>query len=129
MASSQRTLAILLGVGPGTGAALARAFAKTHTAVALLARNKDKLDSLVSEIQQAGGEASPFSCDVTERASVEAAFEAIRAQFPQHACTAAVFNANSPLNRAPFLELKEEDLRPNVELNLCVLSVSDLPYE
>jgi len=119
--SSKRTLAIILGAGPGTGAALAKAFAKTHGAVALLARNEAKLAGLVAEVEQAGGAASPFTCDVTEAASVDAAFKSIKAKFPEHSVTAAIFNANSPLNPGPFLELQEDDLRPNVELNLCVL--------
>ncbi|GAA5845674.1 hypothetical protein JCM9279_006070 [Rhodotorula babjevae] len=116
--SSNRTLAIILGAGPGTGAALAMAFAKTHGAVALLARNEAKLAALVAEVEQDGGAAGSFSCDVTEAASVDEAFKSIKAKFPEHSVTAAIFNANSPLNPGPFLELKEDDLRPNVELNL-----------
>lgn len=81
--SSKRTLAIILGAGPGTGAALAKAFAKTHGAVALLARNEAKLAGLVAEVEQAGGAASPFTCDVTEAASVDAAFNSFQGQVPR----------------------------------------------
>ncbi|GAA6058438.1 hypothetical protein JCM3770_006052 [Rhodotorula araucariae] len=118
MSTAQRTLAVLLGAGPGTGAALAHAFAKTHGAVALLARNADNLSTLVDAVRTAGGNAQPFTCDAANADSVDAAFAAIKEKYPDHRLTAALFNANSPFVVKPFLELKEDDLHAGVDLNL-----------
>ncbi|BGP46003.1 hypothetical protein JCM10450v2_001842 [Rhodotorula kratochvilovae] len=111
MANVNRTLAVILGAGPGTGAALAQAFAKTHGAVALLARNESNLSAVVEGAQ-------PFACDASKADSVEAAFAAIKEKYPDHKLTAALFNANSPFVVKPFLELKEEDLHAGVDVNV-----------
>ncbi|GAA5996168.1 uncharacterized protein JCM10292_007435 [Rhodotorula paludigena] len=116
--ASSKTLAIVLGAGPGTGAALAQAFAKTHGAVALLARNHSSLESVVSDVRSAGGDAAPFRCDVSSADSVADAFAQIKQKWPQHQVTAALFNANSPLQLKPFLEASVEDLKPGIDVNL-----------
>jgi NAD(P)-dependent dehydrogenase (short-subunit alcohol dehydrogenase family) len=64
------------GVGPGNGEAFARRFAAEGYAVALLARRKERIDALAAELPNARS----FSCDVTDAASVQAAFAAIEAQ-------------------------------------------------
>ena len=42
-------VAVVTGVGPGTGAAIARRFSRGGYAVAMLARNRDRLASLERE--------------------------------------------------------------------------------
>jgi NADP-dependent 3-hydroxy acid dehydrogenase YdfG len=49
------SLAIILGVGPGLGSALARKFAKEGYQVAMLARNSDYLSKISDEITKTGG--------------------------------------------------------------------------
>jgi len=39
-------VAVVTGVGPGTGASIARRFARGGYSVAMLARNRDRLDAL-----------------------------------------------------------------------------------
>jgi NAD(P)-dependent dehydrogenase (short-subunit alcohol dehydrogenase family) len=75
--SKQSRVAVVTGVGPGLGAALARRFAKEY-AVAINARNADYLRSLAREIRDAGGVACEVPGDVGDRAQVEAAFRSIR---------------------------------------------------
>jgi NAD(P)-dependent dehydrogenase (short-subunit alcohol dehydrogenase family) len=70
-------VAVVLGVGPGLGAALARRFAQGY-AVALNARSTEYLRSLAGEIKAAGGQAFEVPADVGDRAQVEAAFKSIR---------------------------------------------------
>ncbi|GJN88590.1 hypothetical protein Rhopal_001556-T1 [Rhodotorula paludigena] len=113
--ATSKTLAIVLGAGPGTGAALAQAFAKTHGAVALLARNQSSLESVVSD-------AAPFRCDVSSADSVADAFAQIKEKWPQHQVTAALFNANCPLQLKPFLEASVDDLKPGIDVNLSAFS-------
>ncbi|GAA5848550.1 hypothetical protein JCM8547_004548 [Rhodosporidiobolus lusitaniae] len=116
-ASTSRTLAVVVGAGPGTGAALAKAFAAKH-AVALLARNKDSLQTVQADVEKAGGEAAAFSCDVSSCDSVDAAFKAMKERYPSHQLKAALFNANSPFVVKPFLELTREDVNPSIDVNV-----------
>lgn len=48
--SNAEPVAVVTGVGPGTGAAIARRFARGGYAVAMLARNRERLSRLESEI-------------------------------------------------------------------------------
>jgi NAD(P)-dependent dehydrogenase (short-subunit alcohol dehydrogenase family) len=74
-----KPVAVVVGVGPGTGAALARRFAKEY-AVALIARNAAYLRELAGEIRAAGGSALEAPADAGNVAQVGAAFAAIREQ-------------------------------------------------
>ncbi|KAM0792450.1 hypothetical protein ACM66B_005127 [Microbotryomycetes sp. NB124-2] len=116
--ASKKTLAIVLGAGPGTGQAIGAAFSKVHDAVALLARRKETLDEVRDAIVKQGGNAEGFSCDATSKQSIEDAFEAIRSKWPDHGLKCAVFNANNPFIMKPFLELKDSDLKPGLDLNV-----------
>lgn len=75
-------VAVVLGVGPGLGAALARRFAQGY-AVAINARNAEYLHTLVKEIQGVGGQALAVPADVSDRTQVEAAFAMIRERLGQ----------------------------------------------
>ena len=73
-------VATVLGVGPGLGAAIARRFAREGFAVGMMARNKDNLSGIQQEIEDQGGTATVFSVDATDPASVEEAFDNVRAE-------------------------------------------------
>jgi|SRR6185437_2882657 NAD(P)-dependent dehydrogenase (short-subunit alcohol dehydrogenase family) len=79
MDQKQKQLAVVIGVGPGLGAALARRFA-TGYRVALVARGSEKLEELGGEINKSGGEAFAVSADVSKPAEIDSAFARIRAQ-------------------------------------------------
>ena len=76
--SSGKPVAVITGVGPGLGAALARRFAATY-AVANLARKKDYLKALGDEIRQSGATVLDLPCDVSDRAQIVDAFRTVRA--------------------------------------------------
>ncbi|KAI9034917.1 uncharacterized protein KD926_005022 [Aspergillus affinis] len=105
---ASKSIAIIAGVGPGTGASIARKFAKAYTVV-VLARNPENFDPVVQEINASGGQAFGISTDVSDSKSVNAAFDKIASQFPSSKVIAAVFNTGGGLVRKPFLELTEQD--------------------
>jgi NAD(P)-dependent dehydrogenase (short-subunit alcohol dehydrogenase family) len=73
-------VAVVMGVGPGLGASIARRFAKGY-AVAINARNSGYLRSLAAELTAAGAKVLEIPADVGDRAQVEAAFKSVRERF------------------------------------------------
>lgn len=73
-------LALIVGVGPGFGYALARRLASEGMAVVLASRNAERLDALADEIEAEGGTAFAYGCDATSEASVTKLFALVRAQ-------------------------------------------------
>ena len=67
-----KSVAVVVGAGPGLGSALARCFAKARMAVAVARRNSDKLSELATEV---GGKA--YACDATDADAVEGLFAAV----------------------------------------------------
>ena len=109
-------IAIVAGVGPGTGAAVARRFAKAYP-IALLARSPANYESLVSEINGSGGNAIGISTDVSSEESVKAAFDRIKKEYAGAGCAAAVFNASGPFSRKPLLEMGVEEFGKSWEVS------------
>lgn len=66
------TIAIV-GAGPGLGAAVARRFGAEGFSVALISRDRTKLDGLAAELQGSGLVARGYAADVREPAALEAA--------------------------------------------------------
>jgi nucleoside-diphosphate-sugar epimerase len=63
-----RPVAVVTGVGPGTGSAIVRRLAAGGYAVAMLARNRERLASLEREVQYT----KAYACDVSDEAAIEA---------------------------------------------------------
>jgi NAD(P)-dependent dehydrogenase (short-subunit alcohol dehydrogenase family) len=105
MASSlTKTIALVAGVGPGTGAAIARRFAKAYPVV-LLARSQDTLESLADEINRSGGSAVGYATDTTSTSSMGSTMAKIKDQFgPDFRIAAAVYNVAAKFTKSPFLE-------------------------
>lgn len=62
MTDASKPLALVTGVGPGTGASIARRFAKSGYRVAMLARDTGRLAALEAEIAGSVG----IACDVSD---------------------------------------------------------------
>ncbi|KAJ5279227.1 Short-chain dehydrogenase/reductase SDR [Penicillium angulare] len=105
---ASKTLAVIAGVGPGTGASIARRFAKIYPVV-VLARSPESYDAVVKEITSNGGEAVGISTDVSDSKSVNSAFDQIEKKYPGSVLAAAVFNPGGGFVKKPFLELTEDD--------------------
>jgi 3-oxoacyl-[acyl-carrier protein] reductase len=68
-------VAVVTGASQGLGKAVAIALGISGAKVVCLARNAEKLELTVGEIEAAGGSAEAVSCDVTDRAAAKAAIE------------------------------------------------------
>jgi len=66
------TIAIV-GAGPGMGAAIARTFGERGFDVALIARNRAKLDSLAAALEEDGITAAGFPADILDHSALRAA--------------------------------------------------------
>lgn len=112
--SARKPVALVTGVGPGTGAAISRRFAKGGYAVAMLARNRERLDALEHEIPSARG----YACDVTDEAALEATLEAVRGELgtPKVLVHNAVGGAFGT-----FLEIDPQVLNRNFQVNTMAL--------
>ena len=74
---NKRPVAVVIGVGAGLGAALARRFAQGYR-VAMIARTEDYLAKLAKEIAADGGEAFPVPANVASAEEIKGAFDKIR---------------------------------------------------
>ena len=101
---------LITGVGPGTGAALSRRFARGGYRVAMLARDRERLTRLETEIADARG----YVCDVTDEAAVNATVAQVKDDLgsPEVVIHNAVGGAFGD-----FLEIKPETLAYNFQVN------------
>ncbi|MEO2049835.1 MAG: 3-oxoacyl-[acyl-carrier-protein] reductase [Pirellulales bacterium] len=67
--------AIVTGASRGIGNAIALVLGKAGAQVACVARNLEKLQETVDQIQQTGGTAAVYQCDVTDSAAVTQVIE------------------------------------------------------
>ncbi|CZT45897.1 probable short chain dehydrogenase [Rhynchosporium secalis] len=116
MAAANSFYSIVAGVGAGTGRSVAIKFAQTYP-VALLARNPANYESIVKEINAAGGKAIGISTDVSSQSSVTNAFAEIQKEFKGKKLVAAVYNVGGKFVRKPFLELSLEEYEAGYEAN------------
>jgi NADP-dependent 3-hydroxy acid dehydrogenase YdfG len=75
------TVALVTGASSGIGASTARHLAGHGASVALVARRRDRLETLSSEIETAGGTALVVEADISDRAQAEDAVERTVARF------------------------------------------------
>jgi NAD(P)-dependent dehydrogenase (short-subunit alcohol dehydrogenase family) len=75
----RRGAAVIVGVGPGFGYAMANRLADDGFEVVLVSRNAERLDGLVEQIRSNGGSAFRYGCDATMETSVIALFDLIKA--------------------------------------------------
>lgn len=74
MPPSTAALPVLIaGVGPGTGAAIARRFAHSYPVI-LLARNAASYEPIVKEINESGGKARGIIVDCTDEEGMKGVF-------------------------------------------------------
>jgi NAD(P)-dependent dehydrogenase (short-subunit alcohol dehydrogenase family) len=101
--------ALIVGVGAGLSASLARALTKQGIAVALAARTTEDLGALTRETG-----ARAFACDASRRAEVEKLFADLDAAGA--APEIVIYNA-SYRTRGPFIELDPADVERSIAVS------------
>lgn len=111
---SSKPLAIITGVGPGTGSALVRRFAAGGFTVAMLARDAARLDALAAEVP----DTFAVPCNVADAAALESALEDIEARFgaPKVVIHNAVGGAFGS-----FQDIEPRVLERNFQVNVMAL--------
>lgn len=70
-------VAVVTGASAGLGRQFALALARQGANVAILARRKEKLESVAKEIEALGVKCLPVTCDVTDVKQIKAAVEEV----------------------------------------------------
>lgn len=84
---TSKLVAIIAGIGPGTGAAIARKFAKSYPVV-LLARKPESYEPLTKEINSSGGTALGISADVSDEGSMKSVVDQVKKEFGENVAAA-----------------------------------------
>lgn len=87
---ASKLIAVVAGVGPGTGAAVAKRFASSYPVV-LLSRNPDNFETTVKEINGEGGKAIGISTNIADTKSVSDAVSKIKSEFGEDVGAAVCF--------------------------------------
>jgi len=95
---------LVTGASSGIGEATAYAVARTGATVLLLARRADELERVRQEIEETGGRASAYPCDLTDGDAVDALVERVLAE--HGAVDYLVNNAGRSIRRS--LELTQD---------------------
>ncbi|KAI1326737.1 hypothetical protein F5Y16DRAFT_400048 [Xylariaceae sp. FL0255] len=114
---SGKFYAVVIGAGGGAGGAVAARFAKSYPVV-LIARKPETYESSVSSIIASGGKALGIAADATDVSSLNAAFETIAKELPDHKLAAAIYNASGGLQPRPFVEIDPAVLESSIDVNI-----------
>jgi NADP-dependent 3-hydroxy acid dehydrogenase YdfG len=106
------TIAIV-GAGPGLGLSIAKVFGGHGFDVAVISRNKGKLDTLVTQLAEFGITAAAFSADVSDRARLTGALEGAAARFG--VIDVLEYSPYGGLVPVSPLEVSVENLQPQIE--------------
>ncbi|KPM52425.1 short-chain dehydrogenase [Frankia sp. R43] len=108
-------VAVVTGAAEGIGAGIATRLVADGHQVAMLDWQGDKVEKLAAELTGAGGTALPLTVDVSDRASIEAAYATVRERFgPIH-----IVVANAGIsNMVPFVQLDQQTWDRMIAVNL-----------
>jgi NAD(P)-dependent dehydrogenase (short-subunit alcohol dehydrogenase family) len=110
-------VAVVTGGNSGIGLGMARGLAEANASVAIWARNEERNQRAVEDLEGiGGGEKWAVPCDVSDQGQVEAAMEATLARAERvDSCFA---NAGVPAGATPFVETDYEEWRRVLDVNL-----------
>ena len=107
----KKPLCFITGVGPGTGASIARRFSTAGHRLAILARNKDRLHALAPEL---GPDTICLNCDVTDEDQLSGALSELLG----YGLPKVVINNAVGGTFGNYLEIDLHDIERNFETNV-----------
>ena len=109
-----KKIALITGVGPGTGSSIARRFSDGGYKIAMIARDKERLKSLEDELEDSKG----YSCELRNQEYLNSTIDNIIKDFGYP----DVFIHNAVRGtRGNFLEFTSEELQSNFDINVLAL--------
>ncbi len=108
-------VAVVTGGTTGLGHAIALGLAEAGADVVACSRNQIKVDATAAEITALGRRSLSVSCDVADRASIQAFHDAILLEFGK---VDILVNAAGITHKSPTLEINEDDWARVMETNL-----------
>lgn len=108
-------IALVTGASSGLGEHFAQVLAAAGAKTVCAARRVDRLEALVASITEAGGDALAVAMDVTDRASVKAAFDATEAKYGTP--DIVICNAGATGGQ-PFLQMEQAVWDNVIDVNL-----------
>src|SRR5919201_1747753 len=108
-------VAIVTGGGRGIGRATALRLAAEGAAVVVVDRDLEEAEKVAAEVASGGGKAWAYRTDVAERDQVEAMASAV---IERHGRIDILCNIAGVAPPAPFLEVKDDDWRLTLDVNL-----------
>ena len=109
-----KKIALITGVGPGTGSSIARRFSDGGYKVAMIARDKERLKSLEDELEDSKG----YSCELRNQEYLNSTVDNIIKDFGYP----DIFIHNAVRGtRGNFLEFTSEELQSNFDINVLAL--------
>ncbi|WCE05699.1 SDR family oxidoreductase [Pseudoxanthomonas sp. JBR18] len=106
---------LITGGSTGIGAETARLLAARGAKVAIAARRKQKLDTVVDEITAQGGSAKAYALDVTDKNQVEATVAAVVADFGK---LDVLINNAGLMPIRPMSEVNTDEWDAMIDVNL-----------
>jgi NAD(P)-dependent dehydrogenase (short-subunit alcohol dehydrogenase family) len=113
--SLEGRIALVTGAGSGFGAHFAEVLARAGASVAVAARRVDRIQAVAQAIVDKGGKAFACEIDVSSRASIAAAFDAVEAKLGTVDIVVNNAGLSSP---APFPAMSEEQWSSVLDVNL-----------
>lgn len=119
----QKPVCVIVGAGPGNGAAFARRFAGDGYRVAVLARDEGRLRRLASEIPGCVA----IGCDVTVRSSIDAAFDRVARELGP--VSVLVYNAGNYASGGVSTDVADLEKALRINVTGCLLAVQHVAKE
>jgi NAD(P)-dependent dehydrogenase (short-subunit alcohol dehydrogenase family) len=108
-------VAVVTGGGGGLGAAGALALAEAGADIALVARNRAKLEAAAEAVERTGRRALIVEADVSDEASIATAADTVKAAFGR---ADILFNNAGITNPQSVLDIPPDDFRRLLEVNV-----------
>ena len=107
-------VALITGVGPGTGSSIARRFSKGGYKIAMIARDKERLKKLEDELEGSKG----YSCELR---NPEYLYNTIDEIIEDFGCPDVFVHNAVRGTRGNFLEFTPDELQSNFDINVLAL--------